>query len=59
MSMITPDDLAEKLRWISIVNEGDASMTHIFADGALCDTLVQLGYGEAVKIFRALDIWYS
>jgi len=56
----TPRELARTMRSLA---EGplarDTESRHIEADRLLCDALRALGYGAAVKAFRALPKWYA
>ena len=37
----------------------DCEMFHITADKLMCDLLIQLGYGDGVKVFFDAHKWYS
>lgn len=37
----------------------DQEFAHVEADAILCLLLKELGYGDVVQAFRALDKWYA
>lgn len=53
----TPEELAERMR--DAAKDDDQECRHYTMDGILLDVLEQLGYGEAVKIFRETPAWYA
>lgn len=53
----TPGELAERMRDAS--TDDDQECRHYKMDGILLDVLEQLGYDEAVKIFRETPMWYA
>lgn len=55
--MISPEECAERMK--NLAQEKDLEAFHIKADDLMCETLKQLGYGEAVEIFESHEKWYS
>jgi hypothetical protein len=55
--MMTPEQAAEEMR--RIADTYDEEGGHIEADALMCQILRDLGYGEAMDIFRDMDKWYS
>ncbi len=53
---ISPADLAAQMR--EAFKEGP-EYGHKEADRLMCRVLEQLGYGEAVEIFRKVEKWYA
>lgn len=56
---MTPEEFAAAMRKIKDDCRGDPELTHSKADDLLLDVLEALGYGEGVKVFNDLDIWYA
>lgn len=60
--MKTPEQAAEAMRQIfgtgNFMNRDEAK-THPEADELLCELLEDLGYNEAVAVFRDAPKWYE
>lgn len=56
--MMNPHDFKEAM---SKLNEcdGDPESNHVDADDLMCRVLDELGYGEGIKIFKAMRKWYA
>ena len=53
-------DQSEFLQAMLMIDEsGDVEMAHMEADDLLCELLIELGYGEGVKVFDNMHKWYS
>ena len=50
---------AAEMRKIGEEHEGDPEVAHGAADGLLCQTLRNLGYGEMVDEYHKIDKWYA
>ena len=46
-------------RMAKIAKGGDAEKAHKAADELMCGVLETIGYGDAIKIFREMQRWYS
>lgn len=55
--MMTPEEFKEKMAFCN--DKLDEEDGHYEADGIMCKLLKELGYGEGVKIFKAMAKWYS
>ncbi len=54
---ITPEEFASRLK--ELANMGDIETAHAEADELMEEILTQLGYGEGIKVFEAMDKWYA
>lgn len=57
MTPMTPEEFAGKMEWIR--RGGDIEVMHAEADELMAQMLVELGYGEGVAIFKAMERWYA
>ena len=60
--MITPEEFAEQMRNIANGNGPygfDEEVSHGSGDYLMEETLIELGYGEGVEIFRNMPKWYA
>lgn len=51
-----------KQKYLLLLKEAkykDKEMAHIFADDALCDLLIELGFDEIVNEYNTIDKWYA
>ena len=55
---MTPEEFAVRMREIAN-NTGDKEAAHCDADDLLCEMLNELGYGEGVRYFQAMEKWYA
>ena len=61
--MITPEEFAEQM--VKIVNTDtgyhgiDIEMNHVHGDNLMEETLIELGYGDGVEVFRDMPKWYA
>jgi hypothetical protein len=56
---MTPTEFTEALIALRDQFEDDPEVLHSSADALMCRILTELGYGEGVKIFRKMKIWYA
>lgn len=59
--ILTPEEFVEEMRKIydkAFVGY-DQEITHVEADGLMCDLLTALGYGDGAKIFEDMPKWYA
>lgn len=54
---MTTLEFAQKMREIS--KYGDIEESHGKADDLMCRLLRELGYGDGIDIFEAMDKWYA
>jgi hypothetical protein len=54
-----PDEFLKEMTDVSSRVSYDAEVRHIKMDDLMCKLLEQLGYSEAVKVFRRSDKWYG
>lgn len=59
---MTPEEFKNEMQKIS--NQlgkkfCDEEITHLEADGLMCDVLRELGYGEGVGVFERMPKWYA
>jgi hypothetical protein len=47
------------LELISLQNQGDKEMRHVYADDVLCSLLKDLGYSEVVEEYNKIDKWFA
>ena len=53
----TPDEFLKDMQ--RVADSNDTEWKHGCMDDMMCDLLEQLGYGEAIEVFRHTDKWYS
>ena len=58
-SPISPDKVAARMREISKMSIEDEEEAHVKADELMCEVLRELGYGEAVDVFKNMRKWYA
>jgi hypothetical protein len=57
-AVMSPEEFKDKMQAIFDLRE-DAETQHINMDDLLCETLIELGYGEGIKIFNNARKWYA
>jgi hypothetical protein len=61
--MITPEEFKERMKAIANTDTGyhgcDIEDNHISGDCLMEETLIELGYGDGVEIFRNMPKWYA
>ena len=55
---ITTEEFKNKMQEFEDIYAKDIQAKHIFMDGLLSQTLIELGYGDGVKIFLDADKHY-
>jgi len=55
---MSPEEFKDKMQAIFDLRE-DAETQHINMDDLLCETLIELGYREGIKIFNNARKWYA
>ncbi len=53
---MTDKELTIKLRGLG---RDDIEESHVEADKLLCEILIDLGYTESVKVYKAIPKWYA
>lgn len=53
---MTPEEFLAKMQECVT---GDIERDHGAADDLMCNLLIQLGYGEGIKIFKEMERWYA
>jgi hypothetical protein len=56
--MITPEQFVEKVK-VRIEKGEEPEGRHHLTDDLMEEVLIELGYGEGVRLIRATDRWYS
>lgn len=55
--MLTPEQF--KIKMQELDNDYDPELSHCNADDLMCNLLIELGYGEGIKIFENMKKWYA
>lgn len=58
-SPLSPDNVAERMREIRKMSIKDEEGAHVKADELMCEVLRELGYGEAVDVFKNMRKRYA
>ena len=53
----TSDEFLKDMQTVASSNDPECS--HVYMDDMMCDLLKQLGYGEAIEVFRHTEKWYA
>ena len=54
---MTPEEFKEKM--LALSEDDDVEKRHYDADRLMCDLLTELGYGEGIKIFDEMPMWWA
>lgn len=53
----TPDEFLKDMQ--TVASSNDPEWSHGYMDDMMCNLLKQLGYGEAIEVFRHTEKWYA
>lgn len=56
-SIPTPDEFLKDMQ--TVASSNDPEWSHGYMDDMMCNLLKQLGYGEAIEVFRHTEKWYA
>lgn len=59
ISVMTPEEFANKMESIQVELSYDLEQRHIDMDGLMMEVLTALGYGKGIDIYRSTDMWYA
>lgn len=57
--LLTPEEFENTMAFIADKANKDRERTHMYMDALMEETLIALGYGKGVEIFRNAQKWYA